>query len=74
MCMYPWLKFKIGHVKETPGTETSKYRKEKKETSIPLVAASERGPAQYPKYEALLAEAVWKVLPQRVTVPYAKGS
>ena len=29
--------------KETLGTETSKYQEEKKETSIPLVAASERG-------------------------------
>ena len=30
----------------TPGTETSKYRKEEKETSISLVAASERERAQ----------------------------
>ena len=31
---------------ETRGTETSKYPEEKKSTEIPLVAASERGPAQ----------------------------
>ena len=30
----------------TPGTETSKYRKEEKETSISLVAASEEERAQ----------------------------
>ena len=32
--------------KATRGTETSKYPEEKKETSIPLVAASEAGRAQ----------------------------
>ena len=32
--------------KVSPGTETSKYREEKKERSIPQVAASERGGAQ----------------------------
>ena len=31
---------------ETQGTETSKYLEEKKEKSIPLVAASEKGGAQ----------------------------
>ena len=36
---------KIGGFKRTQGTETSKYLEEKKETSIPLVAASERGQA-----------------------------
>ena len=30
----------------TRGTETSKYPEEKKSTEIPLVAASERGPAE----------------------------
>ena len=45
MCSYPALN-KIGAVKETRGTETSKYPEEKKETSIPQVAASERGRAQ----------------------------
>ena len=33
-------------MKGTGGTETSKYPEEKKETSIPQVAASERGRAQ----------------------------
>ena len=32
--------------KQTRGTETSKYPEEEKATAIPLVAASERGPAQ----------------------------
>ena len=30
----------------TPGSETSKYREEKKENSIPLVVASEEGKGQ----------------------------
>jgi hypothetical protein len=36
----------IGIEEVTRGTETSKYPEEKKETSIPQVAASERGRAQ----------------------------
>ena len=36
----------IGTVPLTQGTETSKYLEEKKEKSIPLVAASEGGTAQ----------------------------
>ena len=36
----------IGGVKPTEGSETSQYLQEKKEISIPLVAASERGTAQ----------------------------
>ena len=36
----------IVRVKETRGTETSKYPEEEKETSIPKVAASEMGRAQ----------------------------
>ena len=36
----------IVRLEGTPGTETSKYRKEEKETSIPKVAASEMGRAQ----------------------------
>ena len=36
----------IGYGRQTRGTETSKYLKEEKEISIPLVAASERGRAQ----------------------------
>ena len=35
----------IGCGGDTRGTETSKYPEEKKSTEIPLVAASERGPA-----------------------------
>ena len=35
----------IGYAERTRGTETSKYPEEKKSTEIPLVAASERGPA-----------------------------
>ena len=35
----------IGIWGETQGTETSKYLEEKKEKSIPLVAASEKGEA-----------------------------
>src|ERR671937_1363642 len=36
----------IGPVEETRETETSQYPEEEKATAIPLVAASERGPAQ----------------------------
>ena len=36
----------IGHEEASWGTETSKYPEEKKETSIPLVVASEKGSAQ----------------------------
>ena len=35
----------IGGMEQTQGTETSKYLEEKKETSIPSVAASETGPS-----------------------------
>ena len=35
----------IGWVESTRGSETSQYPEEKKETSIPSVAASERGRA-----------------------------
>ena len=37
---------KIEWIEGTPGTETSKYREEKKENSIPLVVASETGRGQ----------------------------
>ena len=37
----------IGALKQTRGTETSKYPEEQKSTEIPLVAASERGTAQF---------------------------
>ena len=36
----------IGGQERTQGSEPSQYLKEKKETSIPLVVASERGTAQ----------------------------
>ena len=36
----------IGREEASWGTETSKYPEEKKSTEIPLVVASERGPAQ----------------------------
>ncbi len=41
---YPLPEY-IGFRRRTRGTETSKYPEEKKSTEIPLVAASERGPA-----------------------------
>ena len=41
MCSYPMVN-KIAIEKATRGTETSKYPEEEKETSIFLVAASER--------------------------------
>src|SRR5882762_5024547 len=36
----------LAREKQTRGTETSQYPEEEKATAIPLVAASERGPAQ----------------------------
>ena len=36
----------IGRDEPTAGTETSKYRQERKSTETPLVAASEKGRAQ----------------------------
>ena len=43
-CRPPHTEY-IGVLEPTQGTETSKYLEEKKTTVIPLVAASERGPA-----------------------------
>ena len=71
---------KIGPAEATRGTETSKYPEEKKEKSIPQVAASERGGAQTePEGEGLrragegepggIAEAAWKGPPEGVTAP-----
>ena len=68
---------KIAHEKVTRGTETSKYPEEEKETSIPSVAASERGRAQTTVYcgvvdhssrKALIVEELWNELPKKVTV------
>ena len=69
----------------TRRSETSKYPEEKKEKSIPLVAASEKGGAQTKKlaswgcrtlYTELqkkqLVEAAWKGPPKKVIVLYAK--
>ena len=66
---------------QTQGTETSKYLKEEKEISIPLVAASERGRAQTKRLASwgcrtlymelqrnALGEVVWKDPPKKVTV------
>ena len=44
--VYGSMSESIAHEKATLGTETSKYQEEKKETSIPKVAASEMGGAQ----------------------------
>ena len=76
MLKYPWVN-KIAHEKVTRGTETSKYPEEEKETSIPSVAASERGRAQttvycgvegHSKGKALIVEELWNELPKKVTV------
>ena len=76
MRKYPILN-QIGIEKETRGTETSKYPEEEKETSIPSVAASERGRAQTTVYcgvvdhssrKALIVEELWNELPKKVTV------
>jgi hypothetical protein len=71
----------IGRVERTQGTETSKYLEEKKETSIPSVAASEsghspnrdssRGCGASRGYKTVGSGSVWKVAPKRVKVPYA---
>ena len=45
MPRHPYLN-KIGYEEGTRGTETSKYPEEKKEKSIPVVAASEEGRGQ----------------------------
>ena len=37
-------------MKQTQGTETSKYLEERKSTETPLVVASERGPGQWPVF------------------------
>ena len=71
----------IGQEEGTRGTETSKYPQEKKERSIPLVAASEAGRAQtiYLTINGVvgsplkplqsLAEAIWKGPQDRVKAP-----
>ena len=68
-------------MKETRGTETSKYPEEEKETSIPKVAASEMGRAQtilrygvvdHQQCKVFIVELLWKVRRYRVKVPYTK--
>ena len=60
--------FEVPARERTWGTETSKYPEEKKSTEIPLVAASERGPA----YLILNSGMIWKVQRYRVIAPYTK--
>ena len=76
MLKYPMMN-QIVIEKVTRGTETSKYPEEEKETSIPSVAASERGRAQTTVYcgvvdhssrKALIVEELWNELPKKVTV------
>ena len=55
-------------VGRTQGTETSKYLQEKKSTEIPLVVASERGPAESLCCSGML----WKGQRYRVIAPYTK--
>ncbi|GAC1633534.1 MAG: hypothetical protein NVS4B5_22210 [Vulcanimicrobiaceae bacterium] len=70
----------IGQEKQTLGSETSQYREEKKENSIPRVVASESGTGQTARGNSVgvagphlrLDEdrrAVWKGGPQRVRAP-----
>ena len=78
MCSYPMVN-KIAIEKVTRGTETSKYPEEEKETSIFLVAASERERGQTVSLLAglrttdmdvwLIVEEIWKVPTQRVKSP-----
>ena len=49
----------IGVLKQTRGTETSKYPEERKSTETPLVVASERGPAE----PGRVTGTVWKGRP-----------
>src|SRR5438067_253110 len=76
--------FDPGVPESTRGTETSQYPEEKKETSTPSVAASERGPAQTTgtRPGGVVGPAVRLRVgqrnrleggPQRVTAPYAKA-
>ena len=50
----------IAYERNTGGTETSKYPEEKKETSIPSVAASERDRAQAYRRKGKIAEPTGK--------------
>ncbi len=70
----------IGARERTEGSETSQYLEEKKENSIPLVVASERGRGQTVRGNSAgvvgphlgpgpCRRAVWKGGPQRVRAP-----
>ena len=70
----------IGAHERTEGSETSQYLEEKKEISIPLVVASERGTGQTAGGNSVgvagphlgpgtCRRAVWKGGPQRVKAP-----
>jgi hypothetical protein len=70
----------IGAHERTEGSETSQYLEEKKEISIPLVVASERGTGQTAAGNCVgvvgphlgpvfCRRAVWKGGPQRVKAP-----
>lgn len=70
-------------MRETKGTETSKYLQEKKEKSIPKVVASEIGRAQTRRSNSSgvedcnkllksIVELFWKSRPKRVKVSYTK--
>ena len=70
----------IGARERTEGSETSQYLEEKKEISIPLVVASERGTGQTAAGNCVgvvgphlgpvpRRRAVWKGGPQRVKAP-----
>ena len=70
----------IGAHERTEGSETSQYLEEKKEISIPLVVASERGRGQTVRGNSAgvvgphlgpvpCRRAVWKGGPQRVRAP-----
>ena len=73
----------IGMGSDTRGSETSQYPEEKKSTEIPLVAASERGPAQTGalafrgcgtciRRSATARGSSWNVARHRVKAPYPK--
>ena len=55
-------------MRQTRGTETSKYPEERTSTETPLVVASERGSAELCERP----EPVWKTGPKRVKAPYGK--
>ena len=82
-----WPAEYIGGHKRTQGSEPSQYLEEKKETSIPIVVASELGTAQTVEYFGICgvvgpsnsrvtnlvdSRILWKVDPKSVTGAWAK--